>query len=57
MILIYVYVLVYMCISLNVFMRIKKNIRIFYYFSNMIIMFMLKVILYEDDFKNKYVIF
>lgn len=57
MILIYVYVLVYMCISLNVFMRIKKNNRIFYYFSNMIIMFMLKVILYEDDFKNKYVIF
>lgn len=57
MISIYAYVPVHMCISPNVLTRTKKNTRISYYFSNMTTMPMPKVILYEDDFKNKYAIF
>lgn len=57
MISIYAYVPVHMCISPNVLTRTKKNNRISYYFSNMTTMPMPKVILYEDDFKNKYAIF
>lgn len=48
---------VHMCISPNVLTRTKKNNRISYYFSNTTTMPMSKVILYEDDFKNKYAIF